>query len=282
MENKIKIPCLAIIYLLIICTLSGYAQLPDTLKKGFTPVKVSILGTYHMANPGQDAANIEADDVKSKKRQKELARLADMLAKFNPDKVAIEGSYGNQYYQKRYSKFLNHGNFDSLNHNERQQIGFRLAAKLGHKKIYPIDHPQKLDEDSIATLMKNDADINSLAKQMMASWNREAARETKMLREMTIPEFLREINANEEVQNDHKTYLEILHFGKDRNYGGADMVASWYKRNFYIYHNLTRITDFKNDDRILLIYGSGHLKILQDLITESPFYEYVPVTNYLK
>jgi hypothetical protein len=36
-------------------------------------------------------------------------------------------------------------------------------------------------------------------------------------------------------------------------YGGADMVADWYKRNLRIFANLTRISE--PGDRVFIIYG---------------------------
>lgn len=36
--------------------------------------EVLVLGVYHMANPGRDVANLEADDVLSTRRQTEIAR----------------------------------------------------------------------------------------------------------------------------------------------------------------------------------------------------------------
>lgn len=38
---------------------------------------VMILGTYHMANPGADAVNFEADEVLAPKRQRELQQLVE-------------------------------------------------------------------------------------------------------------------------------------------------------------------------------------------------------------
>ncbi|MCY3551312.1 MAG: hypothetical protein OXH39_12705 [Candidatus Poribacteria bacterium] len=51
---------------------------------------VMVLGTYHMANPGADAVNFEADEVLAPKRQRELQQLVEQLARFNPTKITIE------------------------------------------------------------------------------------------------------------------------------------------------------------------------------------------------
>lgn len=37
--------------------------------------KIMVLGSYHMANPGADVFNMQADDVLSTHRQKEMEEL---------------------------------------------------------------------------------------------------------------------------------------------------------------------------------------------------------------
>lgn len=40
--------------------------------------EILVLGTYHMANPGHDIHNLQADDVLSPKRQQEIAQLLEV------------------------------------------------------------------------------------------------------------------------------------------------------------------------------------------------------------
>src|SRR5574341_2463387 len=55
--------------------------------------EVIVLGVYHMANPGRDVFNMQADDVLAPKRQQEIAELVAVLKKFNPTKVAVEHEF---------------------------------------------------------------------------------------------------------------------------------------------------------------------------------------------
>ena len=97
-----------------------------------------ILGSYHMANPGADMVNVEADDVMTPKRQIEIKQLVGRLKKFKPTKVAVEHeSEKDVELQTTYRSYLN-GNYQ-LRRNETQQIGFRLAQQMGHRHIYPVD-----------------------------------------------------------------------------------------------------------------------------------------------
>ena len=91
--------------------------------------KLLVLGVYHMDNPGQDAVNLQSDDVRFAKRQAELEVLVERLARFQPTKVAIEAPYRNETWPDRYKKYL--ADDYVLGRNEIEQVGFRLAKKVG-------------------------------------------------------------------------------------------------------------------------------------------------------
>ena len=84
--------------LLLLCSAPCLAQLAprDPRDGACAPgaTKLLIVGTYHMANPGQDAVNLDADDPTSPRRQQELAQLLDRLALYQPTRVAVEATYG--------------------------------------------------------------------------------------------------------------------------------------------------------------------------------------------
>jgi len=57
-------------------------------------------------------------------------------------------------------------------------------------------------------------------------------------------------------------YFEFVPYGEPFEYAGPDLLALWYQRNIRIYHNIVALIDSPSD-RILVIYGSGHLGWLQ-------------------
>jgi hypothetical protein len=63
-------------------------------------------------------------------------------------------------------------------------------------------------------------------------------------------------------------------------YQRTDLVTNWYKRNLRIFTNLNRITEF-GKDRVLLIIGTGHLKILKDLARDALYYCLADTEAYL-
>ena len=99
--------------------------------------EILVLGTYHMANPGHDVHNMQADDVLAPKRQQEIAQLIAVLKKFNPTKIAIESDVSGGRVTKEYADYLA-GKY-TLSPNEIDQIGYRLAKELRHSTVYPVD-----------------------------------------------------------------------------------------------------------------------------------------------
>src|SRR6185369_5442370 len=67
---------------------------------------ILILGTYHFDNPGQDAVNLQADDVLAPKRQAEIETVIEKLARYGPTKIAIEAPYRNTTWPDRYKQFV--------------------------------------------------------------------------------------------------------------------------------------------------------------------------------
>src|ERR1700719_2346072 len=99
---------------------------------------IMILGTYHMNNPALDTYNLKADDVLSDRRQREIDEVLGKLQRFNPTKISFEGQYNEEYWTSRYRDYL--AETYQLGRNEIEQIAFKLAKRLGHAAIYPVDY----------------------------------------------------------------------------------------------------------------------------------------------
>ena len=93
---------------------------------------------------------------------------------------------------------------------------------------------------------------------------------------------MRLINNPEDRLKGHQAYLtnNIIE-GAGDNYLGADGVARWYRRNLRIFANAYDLTDFDKEERLLLIYGSGHVWQLRQLFKDSPDFEYFEPNDYL-
>lgn len=231
-----------------------------------------------MGNPGLDAFNMKADDVSSTKRQKEIEEFSQLLATFKPTIICTEVKLDRQQkLDENYQAYLT-GKAE-LRKNELDQIAFRLGKKLGHSKLYAIDADAPFEMDTVVkTAQKYQFTKFLELLQKMPGFMQE---ENKKLYQSTITEFYQYINSDDYNRMSHGFYLDMAAIGKDGNYAGADLVADWYKRNLRIYKNLMALNP-KPEDRVLILYGAGHAKILQDLVEDSSGLELVKLKQLVK
>src|SRR6476661_4965751 len=206
--------------------------------------EILILGTYHMANPGHDVHNMQADDVLSPKRQQEMTQLIDVLKRFRPTKIAIEGDVTSQRLTKEYSDYLT-GKY-TLNRNEIDQVGYRLAKELGHKTIYPVD----VDGDFPWMRVVNYAKANGMGAKfdsMNARLGTMVKQQGDFLASHTILETLLFMNSDAKAAEDVGFYFDMVRYGDPFEYAGPDLLAAWYQRNIRIYRNIVSLIDSPNE-----------------------------------
>lgn len=242
--------------------------LPAECEPEDSRVRVLLLGSYHMSNPGADAFNLEADDVLAPKRQEEIRTVVDRLAEFRPTKVAVEAPWEDSATFARWDAYR--AGERELSRSEEEQIGFRLAHQLGHERIYPIDVPSQMDFESVQEAAAADPRLAARLGGMQQVGEEVMAAMAEWLAEGTVGRMLYRMNDPEMIQKAHIPYIEffapVVHA---TNYAGADMVAAWYGRNLRIFANLTRIVD-SDDDRVVLLFGQGHIPIVRDLVIDYP------------
>lgn len=240
-----------------------------------------LLGSYHMSNPGADAFNLEADDVLSPKRQKEIEEVVERLSAFNPTKIAVEAPYGDSATIARYRQYLA-GNYE-LRRSEEEQIGFRLAKMLGHETIYPIDVKGNFNQAALeGVVAANPAEHGPRLSELQQYGQKAVALMGQWLKEGTIADMLYEMNRPEFLAANYGLYLRFfLPTVEGENYAGADLVADWQQRNLRIMSNLHQI-GLGADDRVLVVFGQGHVPLFEQIAEDSPYFEVVSVLPYLR
>ena len=265
--------------LLLVLVAAASAQTKEAVRTTSTKkARVLVLGVFHMANPGKDMFNLQVDDVLAPKRQKELSELAETLKKFQPTKIALEAPAESDKIRKQYEDYLA-GNY-SLTRSESDQIGFRLAKAMGHKQVYGIDTQGDFPFDPIAQFAKKNGK-EELLNGLISQVPKEIEAMSVILSKGTILDLLRYINQDEQVRRDHEFYMSLAQFAGNGEYPGPDLLAAWYQRNIRIYSNLRRLID-SPEDRVLVIYGSGHLFWLQRDVFDSPDLELARFNDYTK
>jgi len=228
--------------------------------------EILILGTYHMANPGRDIFNMSADDVLAPKRQAEIAELLETLKRFQPTKIAIESTVYEDRRPKQYAEYL--AGAYTLSSNEIEQVGFRLAKELGMKTIYPVD----IDGDFPWQRVINYAKANGQSQimdQLMSEIGEMVKRQDAYLHSHSVLETLLYMNDDKQVARDVGFYFREARLGDPGDYAGPDLLTSWYQRNIRIYNNIAKIIGSPNE-RVLVIYGAGHLGWLRQIVANDP------------
>lgn len=265
-----------ILALIIVAAISGLAQQPAT-RKPADRAEVLVLGVYHMANPGRDVFNMQADDVLAPKRQAEITELLEVLKKFQPTKIAIEADpYGRR--RQEYVDYL--AGKHTLSRNENDQIGYRLAKELGHKAIYPVDADGEFPWPRVVNYAKASGRSKEL-EVIMAEVGAMVKAQGEYLASHTVLETLLYMNADAKVAQDIGFYYREAHLGEPGDWAGPDLVSDWFRRNMRIYSNVVKLVD-SPDERVLVIYGSGHLGWLRNNFASDSSFRLRKLSEFVK
>lgn len=252
--------------------------------------QATILGVFHFNNPGMDDYKEKFSvDILSPQRQSELNDLINSLSKYNPTKILVEvpRKEADSIINDRYQNYLN-GEYDiSDKKSETYQLAFRLAKKLGHTKVYASDaidakwFGAEIDWDNY-NADEYQKSLNQFEKTHRYDYEKMYELHDSLKTVTTLKEHLKYINNPKNRLKAHQAYLtETILTGAGDLYIGADAVARWYQRNLKIFANTYDIADFSKNDRILLIYGSGHVWQLRQLLKDSPDFEYIEINEFL-
>lgn len=240
--------------------------------------KVMLLGTYYFGNAGEHIINVDTEDIMTCKKQQEVKEVIEKLIRFKPNKIAVERPIKDfQEINNRYREYY----LDNykLRDNEEEQIGFRIAKILNHPKIYPIDVQAFLPFEPLIDYMKND-DIK-MYEEFQKKTVEMGETMNHLQKNATVLENLRYYNDTERMEKEHsELYLDFNKIGAGDNYCGANFLSAWYDRNIRIFGNLQSIAE--SEDRILVIYGAGHLKILSEFIESYLEMELIGTNQYLQ
>ena len=264
--NPKRILCLVALAAASLHPAAGRPSPAETPAPGAPRAEVLVLGVYHMANPGHDIFNTQADDVLTPKRQAEIAELIAALKKFNPTKIAVEADVYGDRISKRYADYQA-GKYE-LTRNEIDQIGLRLAKELGHKTVHATDADGDFPWQRVVNYAKasgRSKELDGILGEIGAMVNAQTA----YLASHTVLATLLYMNADARVAQDVGFYFREAHLAEPGDWAGPDLVADWFRRNMRIYGNVARLADSPNE-RILVIFGAGHLGWLRHAVASDP------------
>lgn len=241
-----------------------------------------MLGSAHFYNPGRDNIKLaDVEDMLGERRQKELEAVVVQLARYRPTHIAIEIASDKQSaLDERYQAYRA-GKYE-LGRTEADQLGLRLAAKLGHERIYAVDWNGIPPGDEASYDWYSYGQVNGFKDAVAAITDPANAKKYYVeLKEQSVGLWLRQLNTPEALQASHKSYFDIAMIGKGKELPGANWVGTWYARNLKIFSQLVKLAA-KPDDRVLVIYGQGHAYLLQQFARESEAFQLARVEDVLK
>ena len=245
--------------------------------------KVLLMGTWHFAYPGLDAHKTKEEDkinIFTPKRQQELQELLDYIAQFKPTKIVIENGHNTSYTMDHYRRWKK-GEVE-LRANEIHQVGLRLMDKMGLDTLYGCDAGSLLGELYYTRDTTKESYIEYITERHYFGGDDEISKR-----------FTAWYTHQDEVAADHTLLENFLYLNQekvmDRNFGayiaggqfdsedfeGPDALSTlWFNRNLRIFR-LIQTIEQTEEDRILVLFGAGHMGILNLLFRCTPEYELV-------
>lgn len=246
------------------------SQAPDST------IQVMMLGTLHFANPGRDVYNPRVGDVTTPERQAQIQAVVDSLLDFRPTKIAVEWVRENATeFDSLYAAYR--AGTHEMAPNEREQLGFRLAAQSNHDRIYAVDRKFPFPMDTVMAYAQ--AHQPSFVQYFQEYGSAMKAKLDSVGQQTTIGEMLRFINTPEWIDFLHAPYLRMPEVDADSTHVGVRPVASYYERNLHIFANLIAVTE--PGDRAIIIFGVGHAPFLRSYIKAHPGMTLVEPLDYL-
>lgn len=242
-------------------------------------IPVMVVGTPHLDNPGRDYRNFKMDDVLLPKRQAELVRVTGQLAEFKPTRVALEWPVATAArLDSLYAEYLR---TDSLpGRSEVYQVGFRLAKRLGHERVYAIDYKHDMDVGKVLA-WGSEHGQEAITGQIQGFMGEAMPLMQRMLGEMTIGQILARNSRPDFLSLTHEPYLLLARIGDGTEEPGWEDVAGWYARNMRIFVNLTRIVSGP-EDRVVVLFGQGHAPFLRHFVEASGDFTLADPADYIR
>ena len=263
---------------LALAFMASQARAQDTC--GPEQAQVAILGVHHFVST-QNLLTQQDDDELAPQRQAELEAISTALAAFAPTRIAVERPYDQSELDRRYAAYLA-GDYE-LTAEETDQIGFRLARKLGHAGL---DHVQYRGEFPLEQVVAF-ADENGRTGEYQAIIDEARSmlgRIDETLASGGLPATFRYLNTPEAMLANHRTYMGLNAFADTADPSGGerpgpDLVSEWYRTNLNIFANIQALA--KPGEKVLVVYGQGHAWLLNAFAAEDPAICPVGILDYL-
>ncbi len=271
-------------------------EIPDFFGSDTPKPQVLLLGVFHFQDAGADLYKPKYSvNIMSQKRQDELEYLIRALEKYEPTKIVVEVKQNEQQLlDSLYHEYLN-DRFE-LKSKEVFQIGFKLGKRLGLSGLISGDVRGKEYDYIISDftefkkrrdeIMREEELTESLKNDYTASYINFYSYMDSLKTTMTIADYLMLINSDHILNIKHGDYFINEKYGNigvnnGREYPTADNISGWwYNRNLRIVSNIRKAIR-SNNDRVLVVFGSGHIPIIKHALEANPEIKLVSLSDVM-
>lgn len=260
-------------------------------------VQVMLVGFDHLSQLYNQQPQ---SDVYSPKKQAEIKQLNTCFQAYAPDMIMVEVDPSEQpQIDSLYALYLaDKIALDALPYGrgETYQIGFNLAKRLKHQRVYCVDHYQATSQ-SLLTEGTN-IDLYQQALQQFQGIARPLKKQVQQ-DSLSVYEYIRKLNQPDMITLTHRLFYNLPalvvngDFSKtatntmdvskiDKRYIGAEFISLFYNRNLKIYSNALISQRQYKGKKLLLIFGQPHVGVLQELFKANPNYSLVSPLAYCK
>ena len=267
-------------FLLAFFSSTVFAQSPGT--------EVMTLGTFHFNFPNLDATQTSKNDqidVLDPRFQKEIEGIVRKISRFKPTIIVIERQPSRQRHTDSVFNSYLLGNYN-LRRAEEEQIGFRIARLLGIKKLHCVDEWGTFNE-RIGNIVYGKDSVEGRKFEAYFESNPDSLKRfnpAPLFKTKGILAALRQENDEANIRRSLGNYLIGLfkYESRENDFTGVDFeTGRWFSRNLKIFRNIQRI-EAGPSDRILVIFGAGHMNLLNYFFDCSPEYRRVKTNDFLK
>lgn len=272
-------------FIIFLCSLFLTTNLLGQVSETPPRTKIMTLGVFHFAYHNLDVVTTEKKNqisVLEEPYQSEIIAISKSIEKYNPTIIAIEMIPEKQH--KIDSMFLLYKSDKLiLGKDEIDQLAFRLGKDLNLNKINCVNDFGK-HYDNIVSIFNDSIRSSRFEDYFLKSRDTIYGRPPTGEKVSSIIDDLYERNRPEIIKEDLAVYLSnpFKYEEQPGDFTGVDFeTGRWFNRNLRIFRNIQRIPH-TSDDRILLIFGAGHLNLLNIFFDASNEFEFVSPLPYLE
>jgi hypothetical protein len=247
--------------------------------------KIMTLGVFHFAYPNLDVVKTEKKNqisVLEEPYHSEISAISRAIEEYNPTIIAVEMVPGEQH--RLDSLFLLYKSDKLiLGKDEINQLALRIGKDLRLNKIYCVNDFGR-HYDNILAIFNDSIRSAKFEDYFYKSRDTANGRPETGKKISSIIDDLYEINKPEFIKKDLAAYLSnpFKYEEQTGDFTGVDFeTGRWFNRNLRIFRNIQRIPHFA-DDRILVIFGAGHMNLLNIFFDVSDEFEFVSPLPYLE